>query len=78
MIKEYWKAEEIIHVGESKSTPLHVDSDKEFKAVEQNPREKLTQVCEALDIDTDILLFLSNGFMIEILGQSGQKNCSDN
>jgi len=53
--------------GKRKSTPLLVDTDEEFEAVERNPREKLTQVCEALDIDTDLLRFPSNGFTIESL-----------
>ena len=56
--------------GKRKSTPLLVDTDEEIEAVERNPRERLTQVCEALDIDTDLLHFPSNGFTIEPLEKS--------
>ena len=38
--------------------------------MEQNPRAKLTQVCEALDIDTDLLRFPSNSFTMESLEKS--------
>ena len=55
--------------GKRKSTPLLVGTDEEIEAVERNPRERLTQVCEALDIDTDLLRFPSNGFTIESLGK---------
>jgi len=69
-IKKYWNAKENIYEGKRKSTPLLVDTDEENQVVEQNPRAKLTQVCEALDIDTDLLRFPSNGFTMESLEKS--------